>query len=142
MAVEFHIITSHEFFRVGAHGEVDWTKSLAVLSTLAKGFLERGTDLALLDVRDTQLDLSETQLEGLVLVLKQVGFRYHHRLAILHRPRVGTGVFINAARSHGFDMERFDSYERAVEWLSSTDEEDPDFDRETYVDPEDKKATE
>jgi hypothetical protein len=37
-------------------------------------------------------------------------------------------------------MDHFDIYERAVEWLSSTDEEDPDFDRETYVDPEDKKA--
>lgn len=140
MALEFHIITSHEFFRLGAHGELDWPKSLAVLSTLSKGFLERGTDLALLDLRDAQIDLSETQLEGLVLVLKQVGFRFHHRLGILHRPRVGSGVFVNAAREHGFDMEHFDNYEKAVEWLSSTDEEDPEFDRETYVDPEDKKA--
>ena len=142
MALEFHIITSHEFFRVGTHGELDWPKSLTVLSTLAKGFLERGTDLALLDVRDTQIDISETQVEGLVLVLKQVGFRYHHRLAILHKPRAGSGIFVKAARDHGFDMEHFDDYEKAVEWLSSTDEEDPDFDRETYLGPGDKMANE
>lgn len=140
MAVEFHIITSHEFFRVGTHGELDWPQSLAVLSTLAKGFLERGTDLAILDVRDTQIDISETQVEGLVLVLKQVGFRYHHRLAILHQPRAGSGIFVRAARSHGFDMEHFDSYEKAVEWLSSSNEEDPDFDRETYQGPGEQKV--
>ena len=139
MALEFHIITSQEFFRLGAHGEMDWVKTLAVLSTLAKAFLERGTDLALLDVRDTQTDLSEQQIESLVHVLQQVGLREHHRVAILHRtkPRPLAAIFVDVAREHGFDVAEFVNYEKAVEWLSQSDEEDPEFDRDTYLGPSD-----
>jgi hypothetical protein len=134
VALEFQIITSREFFRLGAHGELDWPKSLEVLSMLGKAFVERGTDLALLDVRDTRTNLSDKQIKGLALVLQKAGFREHHRVAILHRPlpRPKAGVFATAARGRGFDIADFDNYEQAVEWLSRSSEEDPEFDRKTY----------
>jgi hypothetical protein len=138
VALEFHIITSQEFFRLGAHGEVDWSKSLEVLSILVKNFQDRGTNLALLDVRDTETDLTDEQVESFVNVLKKNGLREEHRVAILHRirPNPKARVFVEAALDRGFDFGEFTSYEIAVEWLSQSDEEDPDFDRETYYGPD------
>jgi hypothetical protein len=134
VAVEFQIITSREFFRLGAHGELDWAKSMEVLTVMVKGFVERGTDLALVDVRDTKTDLSDLQVEALVTVLKKVGLRHHHRVAILHKPLLHSKakLFAEAASDRGFDIADFTSYEKAAEWLSHSGEEDPDFDRETY----------
>ena len=138
MALEMQIITSQEFFRLGTHGELDWLKSLTVLSTLVQNFVERGTDLAILDVRDGQTDLTDLQLEALVKALKKIGLRKHHRVAILHRvrPHPRAVVFAEAAQERGFDIEAFDSYEEAVEWLSRSEQPDPDFDRELYLGPQ------
>jgi hypothetical protein len=137
MALELHIFTSREFFRLGAHGELDWTRSLAVLSTLVRGFMERGTDLAIVDVRDTHTTLSDEQIDGLVQVLEQGGLQPNHRVAILNRPRPErkAPAFVAAARDLGFDIAEFVDYEEAVEWLSRSEEPDPDFDRETYGGP-------
>ena len=137
MALEFHIITSCEFFRVGAHGELDWPQSLEVLGALVSGFVERGTDRAMVDLRDVRMDLSEEQKQTLAGALKKIGVRKHHRIAILFAqttPR-RPPVFVNAARKRGYDVERFYNYEQAVEWLSRVVEEDPDFDREIYRGP-------
>jgi hypothetical protein len=145
VALEFQIITCHEFFRLGAHGELDWRRSLSVLSKVAKAFIERGTDLALLDVRDTHNELTDEQFEALALALKGFGFREHHRVAILHkkRPNPRAGLFVLAARDRGFDLAGFDNYEEATEWLSKPEGRDPDFDREVYHGPEDgQKGTE
>jgi hypothetical protein len=135
MAIEFQIITSQEFVKLGAHGELQWPESLAVLAKLAKSFIERGTDRALLDVRDARIVLSDEQVRELVGVLKKVGFRGYHRLAVLRRPHPRAGEFTEAARERGYDFGTFLSYELAAEWLSAPDEEDPDFDRETYHGP-------
>jgi hypothetical protein len=135
MAVEFNIITSSEFLRMGTHGELDWPSSLGVLAGLMKGFLERGTDKALLDIRDAKTELNNEQVKDLAKILKEAGFRDYHRVAILRKPHPRAGEFVEAAREKGFDFWVFSSYEAAAEWLSSSDEEDPEFDRETYNGP-------
>lgn len=140
MTVEFNIITSHEFFRLGSHGELDWPQSLGVLTTLVEGFAERSTDLAMVDLRDTAVELNERQLEALAVVLKQIGVTAENRIAILFSPSAAAAVrpptFVNAARKRGFDIARFYSYEEAAEWLSEPlpDPED-EFDRDTYEGP-------
>jgi len=138
LPIEFQIITSREFMRLGAHGELDWAKSMEVLTVVVKGLVERGTDLALVDVRDTKTDLSDIQVEALATVLKKLGLRGHHRLAILHKiiPNSKAKLFAEAASDRGFDVGDFTSYEKAAEWLSHSGEEDPDFDREVYHGPE------
>jgi len=141
VALELHVITSYEFIRLGTHGELDWGESLKVLSAIMRGFLERSVDLAILDLRDARIELTGEQLEALVTVLQGAGFREHHKVAILHRHLTGprAGTFVNAAQDLGFDFEAFDSYERAVEWLSAPPGKDPDFEREVYLGPKDKK---
>jgi hypothetical protein len=136
MALEIHIITSREFFRVGAHGELDWPKSLQVLSLLAKTFTQRGTNLALLDVRDARGYLTADQMKALASTLKNSGFRPHHRVAILRRPQPERDItFVGEAANLGFAFRAFESYEQAADWLSSSGEKDPDFDREVYLGP-------
>jgi hypothetical protein len=138
MALEFHTITSKEFLRLGTHGELDWAESLNVVSTIVKSLIERGTDLVLADMRDTETSLTDEQILDLVLALKKLGQREYHRMAILHkvRPFPKAVPFVRFARQRGFDVAEFVSYEKAVEWLSRSDEKDPDFDRETYHGPE------
>ncbi len=142
MALEFHVITSHEFFRLGAHGELDWPRSLEVLRTLANEFKARSTHLALLDLRDTRAELSDTHLKTLAAMLEGLGLTDRHRIAILIPaiPNPRPPIFVSAARRRGFDVDRFDSYEKAAEWLSRAEGEDPDFDREIYLGPGDQKA--
>jgi hypothetical protein len=137
VALEFHIITSHEFLRFGSHGEVDWKNSLESLKLLARQFLERGTDLALVDARDAQTHLTDEQVETVAAMLHELGFRQHHRVAVLHRirPHPMAAVFVEKAVDLGFCFAEFVSYEKAAEWLSTSDEEDPDFDRDTYYGP-------
>jgi hypothetical protein len=135
MALEFNIITSLEFLRMGAHGELNWAESLGVLAALAKGFIERGTDRAMVDLRDAQVKLTEEQVQELAEVLKEAGFRDYHRIAFLRHPHPRAGEFVDAARDMGFNFMVFVSYEKASEWLSSEDEEDPEFDREIYRGP-------
>ena len=137
MPLEMRIFTSHEFFQLGTHGELDWARSLTVLSTLVRGFMERGTDLAIVDVRDARNNLTDDQIDGLVQVLEQVGLQPHHRVAILNRRRAEprAPMFVAAARELGFDIAEFIDYEDAVEWLSRSPEPDPDFERETYLGP-------
>jgi hypothetical protein len=137
MAMEFQVITSHQFFRLGAHGELDWTASLQVLAMLVKSFDERATPLALIDLRDAEADMNVAQVESLAELLEHAGLREYHRVAILHkkRPQSMAAEFVEAARDLGFDIANFDVYEDAVEWLSSVDEPDPDFDAETYEGP-------
>jgi hypothetical protein len=135
MALEFNIITSVEFLRLGTHGELNWPESLGVLAALAKGFIERGTDRAMVDLRDTQVSLTSEQIEELAAVLGEAGFRDYHRVAILRHPHPHAGAFVDEARDKGFNFMVFFSYEKAAEWLSADDEEDPEFDRETYRAP-------
>jgi hypothetical protein len=142
MALEFHIITSHQFLRLGSHGELDWPQSLGVLTTLVEGFAERSTDLAMVDLRDTNVELNEKQLEALAVVLKQIGVTAEHRIAILFSPAAEgrrPPIFVDAARKRGFDIARFYNYEEAAEWLSTAaPSADDEFDRDTYEGPGEK----
>lgn len=137
MAVEFHVLTSSQFIRMGAHGNLDWDSSLRALSEVATAFLEKRTKLALLDVRDTVSTLTDDQVIRLVSELVRLGMGKGHRLAVLHKPRphAKADIFAAAAMLRGFDVMSFDDYEMAAEWLSSSRDEDPDFDRELYEGP-------
>jgi hypothetical protein len=139
MALEFNIITSREFFRLGTHGELDWPVSMGVLEALGENLIGRGIDRAMLDLRDAQTNLNNEQVQDLVRVLKRAGFRGHHRIAILRRAHPRAGEFVMAARLKGFDFGVFMSYEEAAEWLSASEEEDPEFDRDTFKDPDEKE---
>lgn len=140
MAVEIQIFQFREFFRLGAHGELDWPKTLAVLSKLAKNLGPGKSGLALVDLRDAHSRMSDEEIRSIAMVLRKIGIDQEQRVAILVRPETRRTGMIEAARERGFDIQRFHSFERAVEWLSHSNEPDPDFDREIYKGPGDRAA--
>ncbi len=126
MAIELQIITAREFIRMGAHGQLDWDQSRAVLAKLAKTCMDRHIDRALLDVRDVRSDMTPAELAELVLVFRDVGFTDHQRLAILHRadPESKAHLFVMFAANRGWNVQGFDSFEDAVGWLAIAEETD------------------
>jgi hypothetical protein len=141
MAIELHVFTVREFMRYGAHGEVDWDSTRIVLGKFAKAFAMGGSGLAIFDVRDATTSLTDEEIIDLADVFHEVGVSQSTRLAVLHRPRPNpkAGFFAAAAVHLGFDVESFDNYEAAVEWLSHPGGSDPEFERETYVEPKSEK---
>lgn len=137
MAVEFQVLKSSEFVRIGAHGELDWEASIRTLAKIADEFQRKGMTLAMLDVRDGVATLSDEQVIALAGELVRIGMGKQHRLAVLHkpRPRPLADLFAAAAMLRGCDVMAFDDYESAAEWLSSSREADPDFDRDVYTGP-------
>lgn len=134
MAVEFQTLKSSEFMRLGTHGQLDWDASIQTMAKLADEFMRKGTTLAMLDVRDGVAALTDEQVIALANELVRMGMGKRHRLAVLHRPRPRplADIFAAAAMLRGCDVMPFDDYETAAEWLSSSREADPDFDREVY----------
>jgi len=137
MAIEFQVLKSSEFVRVGAHGEFDWDASIVTLAKIADEFTRKGMTLAMLDVRDGVASLTDEQVILLAGELRRMGMTPRHKLAVLHRPRPRplADVFAAAAMLRGCDVMAFDDYERAAEWLSLSDEADPDFERDVYLGP-------
>lgn len=138
MAIEFHILKSSEFVRVGTHGEMDWEASIRTLAKIADEFNRKGMTLVMLDVRDGVALLTDEQVIALAGELYRMGMGKRHRLAVLHRPRPRplADIFAAAAMMRGCDVMAFDDYEMAAEWLSSSRVADPDFDRDVYMGPQ------
>ena len=128
MPAEFQIISAREFIRFGAHGHLDWDESCAALTQLARSCLDRGIDRALLDVRDVRSDLTQEQLMALVQTFHDVGFKDHHRLAVLHGEdrEARARLFAYFAAHRGWDVQAFDNFEDAIGWLAIAEEADWD----------------
>ena len=137
VSIELNVITSREFLRMGAHGELDWNSSRELLSSLVKELMDRGTGLAILDVRDGISILTDLQIVALADIFISLGFTKNQRLAVLHavRPHPQADVFAAAATRRGLDVGSFDSFEAAVDWLSASRAADPHFDRPIYNPP-------
>src|SRR5262245_21917223 len=141
MAAEFQVITAREFIRFGAHGHLDWNQSCAALSQLARSCLERGCHRALLDVRDVRSEMTQDQLAALVAIFREVGFKDHHRLAVLHGEdrESRARLFAFFAANRGWDVQAFDNFEDAVDWLAIAEEADLDI--EPGIEPEEPAKT-
>ena len=120
MPHDIHIVRSSDFVRLDAEGRHDFAESCRALARLAQACASRGISLALLDVRDVKPNLTTTELYQLARAFHEIGFRQHHRLAVLH-PYSTTAraeFFAMCAQERGFDVGAFDSFEEAIEWLN------------------------
>jgi hypothetical protein len=120
MPHNLHIVKTNEFIRLDAHGKPDLEQSRKILSSIAKTFVERGIDCALIDVRDLRADMSINDLYRLVHAFPEMGFQPKHRLAVLHRYRAEPPeVFATLASDEGWNVRSFEEYEDAIEWFTS-----------------------
>lgn len=121
MPMELQIIRASEFIRLGAEGKLDLKASREILAMLADACRKRGIDRALMDARNIRAELTPTELAELVNAFREIGFTENQRLALLHTGdqnyRARMFAFIGSLR--GWNLQAFDSYEEAINWLSA-----------------------
>jgi hypothetical protein len=121
MPYNLHIVQPSDFIRLDARGKPDLVESRRALEGIAKLCVERGTDCALLDVRNVKGNMSLTDLYTLAKTFNEMGFNEKHRLAVLHRYEAGerAEMFAMFASSRGWNVRAFENYEQAIEWFST-----------------------
>jgi hypothetical protein len=132
MPFNLQIIRTSDFIRLNGKGEYDREETRAALRDVATTCIRSGVDRALIDVRDARSDMQMEDLRELAMKFKEMGFCKHHRLAILHRSSAGERVeffsmrpgeraefFAMCAAQSGWNVQAFDDFERAMEWLGS-----------------------
>ena len=119
MSHTVEIVRAGDFARLDAHGRVDLAESRKALAAVARACVDRGTKLALLDVRDVYSDLSVSDLCALAKAFNEMGFTRDHKLAVLHRYSSGDRAtfFALCAAERGWNVRAFDSFEEAIEWF-------------------------
>ena len=125
MPIELQIIRAQEFIRLGAHGHFDLEASQAVLKQLAAACRKRGIHQALLDVRAVvpgqKPVFAPKDLVTLVETFGQAGFKRQDRVAVLYGsdPHHRASLFSFVATVHGWQVQAFNNFERAIYWLSA-----------------------
>jgi hypothetical protein len=122
MPHDLHVIRVGDFVRLDAHGRVDLEGSRAVLAQLAGAMVTRGLDRALLDVRGISgPPLSPLDVYTLATTFHEAGFRREHRLAICcNASRAANAEFFAlVAGNRGWNVEAFETFEEAFEWLTT-----------------------
>lgn len=127
MPMELQIIRAQEFIRLGPQGHFDLKASKAVLAELARACCKRGINQALLDLRALHPGpkpvFSPQDLVTLVNTFHEVGFTHRQRLAVLYGsdPHHRARLFAFIATLRGWSVRAFDSFEKAITWLSHVD---------------------
>lgn len=124
MPITLEIIRASEFIRVDATEHLDFEASKNVLQALALACRKRGLDRAMLDLRAIPIpakpQFTPMQLSALVGAFRDAGFSRRNRLAVLFRKDVHGGVrtFALLSKLRGLQVEGFDDFEHALQWLS------------------------
>jgi hypothetical protein len=134
MSFNLRIIRTSDFIRLNGNGEYDREQTRAALRDVATTCALCGIDRALLDIRTAHSDMTMADLRELAAGFREMGFRKHHRMAILHRSRSGERVeffslepgeraafFAMCASQSGWNVQAFDDFEHAMEWLGSAE---------------------
>jgi len=128
MPLELQIIRASEFVRLGAHGHFDLAASKAALAQLARACRKRGINQALMDLRALHPGpkpvFRPADLVELVRTFHEVGFTHQLRLAILYQtdPHHRARLFAFLSTLHGWKVQAFNEFEKAILWLSREEE--------------------
>lgn len=129
MPVTLEIIRASEFIRVDATEHLDFEASKNVLESLALACRKRGLDRAMLDLRAVPPPArplyTPAQLVALIGAFREAGFSRKQRLAVLFLDDAHGGIrtFAFLSKMRGLDVEAFDDFERALQWLSEGTED-------------------
>jgi hypothetical protein len=125
MATKIKIISAKEFLEVTPEGIINITTSRKLLIDIAKAEQNSEDHELLVDFRDTESNLSLSDIYRLAAELVQHGSTFRKKVALLVIP--GTGFdkaifFESCSRNRGFLINAFMDYETAVHWILSTEE--------------------
>ncbi len=124
MPLELQIIRASEFVRVDPKNHLDMHETKKALVLLARACCQRGIDQAMMDLRQVPIPekplFTPTQIAELVNTFQHAGFGNQQRLAILYRsdPHHGARMFAFISKMRGCQVQAFQDFERALQWLS------------------------
>lgn len=120
MAANINIVPASEFLVGNAEGEMDLEQTRAHLLQLLRTAAISGTANILLDVREAKSRMRAFELFSLVSLFDKMVPLFAGRLAILNCPKDAFNraeFFSMCAQHRGFQVEAFQEYEDAVQWL-------------------------
>lgn len=123
------IIRANEFVRFDAREHLDLEATKQVLERLAIACRKRGLDRAMLDLRTlptlARPHFTANELSLLIGTFHAAGFSRQHRLAVLYRHDVHGGIrtFAFLSKMRGLQVQAFDDFEDALQWLSGGQED-------------------
>jgi hypothetical protein len=129
MPITLDIIRASEFVRLDARERLDFEASKHVLEGLAFACRKRGLDRAMLDLRMVPAlarpHFTANELADLVGTFHAAGFSRKQRLAIVYRQDTHGGIrtFAFLGKMRGLQVQAFDDFEDALQWLSGEYEE-------------------
>jgi hypothetical protein len=126
MATKIKVITARDFLEVTPDGMINITTSRQLLVDIARTEHQPVDYELLIDFRDTQSDLSVTDMYQLAAELCQYGDTFRRKVALLVLPGINfehAHFFETCSQNRGFLVNAFTDYENAMRWVLSA--EDP-----------------
>jgi hypothetical protein len=122
MATTIKIITASDFLEVTVDGTLNIATSRQLLADIAKTEHPPADYELLVDFRNTQSELSITDIYQLAGELFQHGDTFRRKVALLVLPGVNfdhASFFETCTHNRGFSINAFTDYENAMRWLLS-----------------------
>ena len=125
MATKIKIVTTGDFLEVTPDGIINITTSRQLLVDIAKAEHHPVDYDLLIDFRDTQWEMSTTDVYQLASELCQHGDTFRRKVAVLVLPGVSfdPAAFLETcAHNRGFLVDAFTDFETAIRWLLSSED--------------------
>jgi hypothetical protein len=125
MATKIKIVTTGDFLEVTPDGIINITTSRQLLVDIAKAEHHPVDYDLLIDFRDTQWQMSTTDVYQLASELCQHGDTFRRKVAVLVLPGVNVdpAAFLETcAHNRGFLVDAFTDFETAIRWLLSSED--------------------
>jgi hypothetical protein len=125
MATKIKLITAGDFLEVTTEGIINLTTSRQLLVDIAKADHPPVDYELLVDFRDTQSQLSVTDVYQLAAELCQHGDTFRRKVALLVVPGINfehARFFETCSHNRGFSINAFTDYEKAMRWVLSAED--------------------
>ena len=123
MATKIKFISARDFLEVTPDGIINITTSRQLLVDIAKAEHHPVDYELFIDFRDTQSDLSVSDVYQLAAELCQHGDTFSRKVALLVVPGINfdrASFFETCSHNRGFSVNAFTDYEKAMRWVLST----------------------
>jgi hypothetical protein len=120
VATKLKIITARDFIEITADGIIDITTSRRLLIEIAKAEHHQPDYELLVDFRDTQSQLSITDVYQLAAELCQHGDTFRRKVALVVTPGLNfdhASFFETCSHNQGFSVNAYTDYEKAIRWI-------------------------
>jgi hypothetical protein len=125
MATKIKIITVRDFLEVTPDGIINISTSRQLLVDIAKAEHHPVDYDLLIDFRDTQWQMSVSNLYQLAAELCQHGDTFRRKVALLVLPGINfnpASFLETCSRNRGFSINAFTDYEKAIRWVLSAED--------------------